>query len=143
MKKIVIIAAGCIAIGAVAMFLSSSSKPAPPDALSPLPAPYYSVLFENDQVRVVEHRLEPGQSEPMHSHPPMVVICTEDADVRVSGPDGEAFDESPRKGQVVEVGPLSHAMENVGNTPLRSILVELKPGTAREDRTPRSQLRGL
>ena len=132
MKKVVLIAAGAIAIGAIAMFLSSSSKPGPLEALSPLPEPNYSVLFENEQVRVVEHRLEPGQSEPMHSHPPMVVISMEDADVRVSELGGESFDESPTKGQVMEVGAMSHAMENRGDTPLHSILVELKPGTARE-----------
>ncbi len=132
MKKIVLILAACAAVGAVAVYLSSSSKPGPLEALSPLPEPNYSVLFENEQVRVVEHRLEPGQSEPMHSHPPMVVISMEDADVRVSELGGKSFEQSPTKGQVREVGAISHAMENSGDTPLHSILVELKPGTARE-----------
>jgi len=34
---------------------------------------YYKVLLENDQVRVLEYRLKPGEKEPMHSHPAGVV----------------------------------------------------------------------
>src|SRR5256885_16705577 len=34
---------------------------------------YYKVLFENDQVRVLEYRLKAGEKEPMHSHPVGVV----------------------------------------------------------------------
>jgi hypothetical protein len=28
---------------------------------------YYKVLLENDQVRVLEYRLKPGEKEPMHN----------------------------------------------------------------------------
>ncbi|PYJ67167.1 MAG: hypothetical protein DME76_15800, partial [Verrucomicrobia bacterium] len=34
---------------------------------------YYKVLLENDQVRVLEYRLKPGEKEPTHSHPAGVV----------------------------------------------------------------------
>jgi hypothetical protein len=34
---------------------------------------YYKVLLENDQVRVLEYRLKPGEKEAMHSHPAGVV----------------------------------------------------------------------
>jgi hypothetical protein len=130
-NPLVILAAG-IALGAVAVLLYSSAIRQQGEVLRPLPAPYYSVLFENDHVRVVEHRLNPGESEPMHSHPPMVVYFMENADVRISGPDGESFEESVTKGQVLEVGALSHAIENLGDTPVHSILVELKPDAGRD-----------
>lgn len=68
------------------------------------------MLFENDHVRVVGHRLDPGESEPMHSHPPMVVYFMENADVRISGPQGDNFEESLTKGRVMKVGALSHAI---------------------------------
>ncbi len=122
-----------IALGAVTMLILYAPGVRPQiQASSPLPAPYYSVLFENDHVRVVEHRLNPGETEPRHSHPPMVVYFMEDARVRISGPDDAQFEESLTKGQVLEVGAMSHAMENIGDTPLHSILVELKSDSGGE-----------
>jgi hypothetical protein len=34
---------------------------------------FYKVLLENEQVRVLEYRLKPGEEERMHSHPAGVV----------------------------------------------------------------------
>lgn len=115
-----------VVIGAVSVFVYSSRREPPSVVFDPLPTPYYTVLFENDHVRVVEHRLNVGETEPMHSHPPMVVYFIESAEARITGPDGTTFDESLTKGQVLEAPALSHSIENVGDTPLHSILVELK-----------------
>lgn len=115
-----------VVIGAVAVLLYSSRREPPSVVLDSLPTPYDTVLFENDHVRVVEHRLNAGETEPMHSHPPMLVYFMENADARITGPAGTTFDESLAKGQVLEAPALSHSIENVGDTPLHSILVELK-----------------
>jgi hypothetical protein len=62
----------------------------------------------------------------MHEHPPMFVYSLEDADVRISVPDGSSFEESVTKGMTLTVDRLSHAIENLGSTPVHSILVELR-----------------
>jgi quercetin dioxygenase-like cupin family protein len=118
-----------IVLGGVVVLLYSSVQPPRVEVLSPLPTPFYTVLFESDHVRVVEHRLDPGDSEPMHSHPPMVVYFMENADVRITGPDGATFEESLTKGLVIEAPALSHSIENLGDTPVHSLLVELKART--------------
>ena len=41
-----------------------------PVVLPDLPEPYYRVLFENDDLRLVDHRLPAGESEPEHTHAP-------------------------------------------------------------------------
>jgi len=46
-----------------------------------LPKPYYNVLFENDNVRIVEHKLNSGDKEPTRNHPPMYAYFLEDAEV--------------------------------------------------------------
>ncbi len=99
-----------------------------PSVAAALPQPFYSVLHESDAVRIVEHRLGPGESEPMHYHPPMFVYFIEGADLRITGPDGTSFDETVTKGSVLDLGAMQHAIENTGDTPLHSILVEFKPG---------------
>ena len=48
------------------------AEPETPVTLPDLPEPYYKVLFENDAVRIVDHRLAPGEREPEHTHAPMV-----------------------------------------------------------------------
>ena len=42
-----------------------------PDAVSAAPD-IYQVLRENDRIRVLDVRLKPGASSPMHSHPDLV-----------------------------------------------------------------------
>ncbi len=50
----------------------------------------YKVLFENDQIRVIEYRLKPGEKEPMHSHLYGVfVYFLSDAKIRTTFPDGK------------------------------------------------------
>ncbi len=94
--------------------------------LPDLPAPYYKTLFENDAVRIVEHQLEAGQTEPMHGHPPMFVYFISDAHVEISTPDGSTFEESLVDGLTLDLPALEHSIANLGDSPLKSILVEFK-----------------
>lgn len=95
--------------------------------LPDLPEPYYRVLFENDVVRVVEHVLERGQSEPRHTHPPMVAYFVSGARARITEPDGSSTEGSlPTGGFVERPEWWTHSLENVGDTRLHSILVEFK-----------------
>lgn len=88
---------------------------------------YYIVRIDNDRVRVLEYRLKPGQKEAMHSHPPGFVYMLADARARVSLPDGSASVIDDHTGDLTWRGPTTHAYENVGNTDVHAIGVELKP----------------
>jgi quercetin dioxygenase-like cupin family protein len=112
-----------------------ASEPAPEVELAPeaaavlpdLPEPYYKVLFENDAVRVVEHLLEPGQTEPEHTHPPMVGYFVEGATAVITEADGSTAEVTLPTGAFVEnLVWWTHSLENTGDTPLHSILVEFK-----------------
>lgn len=91
-----------------------------------LPAPYYKTLFENEVARVVEHQLEPGQTEPMHEHPSMFVYFISGAHLEISMPDGSSFEETLTDGLTFDLPKLSHSIRNLGDTTLKSILVEFK-----------------
>ena len=95
--------------------------------LPDLPEPYYRVLFENEAVRVVEHRLANGEREPEHTHPPMVAYFVEGATLLISEADGSTSEKSIPTGAFVErPKQWTHSLENIGDTPLHSILVEFK-----------------
>ena len=97
--------------------------------LPELPEPYYQVLFENDAVRIVDHQLDPGDTEPEHTHPPMLAYFVEGATVMITEADGSTSEATIPTGAFLGADNLvwwTHSLENTGDTPLHSILVELK-----------------
>jgi quercetin dioxygenase-like cupin family protein len=87
---------------------------------------YYKVLLENDQVRVLEYRLKPGEKEPMHSHPAGVVYVLSGAKLKFSYPDGRTEERAAATGETIWREPVTHAVENVGETEARAIAIDLK-----------------
>ncbi len=120
----------CILLGIIAI---SASGQVPPDEdpvkISPQ---YYTVRFENDQVRVLEYHLQPGGKEAMHSHPAGVVHYLSDATFRTTLPDGTVSEGSVKKGDVQWRDFTRHAAENIGTTEAHAFAIELKT-TAREN----------
>jgi hypothetical protein len=107
------------------------------DAVAAAPA-HHHVLLENERVRVLETRIEPGDATPVHTHRwPNVQYVLSSADfVRYDGDGGVALDTRagagpPRPATTLWSGPLPpHSLENVGETVLRVIMVELKDRAA-------------
>jgi len=87
------------------------------------------VLFEDDAVRVVDHQLETGATEPEHTHPPMLAYFVQGATVMITEADGSTSAATIPTGAFLGADNLrwwTHALENTGDTPLHSILIELK-----------------
>ena len=126
MKQWICLAAGgvlgsVLTVGATAVS-SSTSSVQDPVKLSPQ---YYKVLLENDEVRVLEFRAKPGEKEPMHSHPSAVVYNFGDAKAR-STQDGKTQDVVANAGTAFWRPPITHAFENIGETDVHALVVELK-----------------
>jgi quercetin dioxygenase-like cupin family protein len=84
------------------------------------------VKFENDRVRVMEATLPPGAKENVHSHPAYVIYVLEGGKYRNYASDGKTSEGELKTGEVLYRDPLTHAAENIGNTTMHMILVELK-----------------
>ncbi len=87
---------------------------------------YYKVLLENDQVRVLEYRLKPGEKEPMHSHPAGVVYVLSGGTLKFSYPDGRTEEKAGTTGETIWRDPVAHAVENTGKTEAHAIAIDLK-----------------
>lgn len=87
---------------------------------------YYKVLLENDQVRVLEYRLKPGEKEPMHTHAQGVLYIFGDAKLRSTNPDGRTEEIAGGAGEAHWRTPVTHAMENIGYTDAHALVVEVK-----------------
>ena len=91
------------------------------------PSPqYYKVLLENDQVRVLEWRLKPGEKEPMHSHPSGVVYELSASKLRITFSDGKTQEATGAAGETFWRGPTTHAIENIGDTEAHAIAIDVK-----------------
>jgi beta-alanine degradation protein BauB len=87
---------------------------------------YYKVLLENDQVRVVEYHLKPGEKEPMHSHPAGVVYVLSGAKLKFTYPGGRTEERAAATGETIWRDPTTHAVENVGDTEAHAIAIDVK-----------------
>ena len=90
---------------------------------------HYSVVFENDRVRVLEYTDRPGDRTTPHAHPDSVMYALSSFRRRLYA--GEMHrDVEIAEGTTVWVPAQQHSGENTGDTPSHSIFVELKGGVA-------------
>lgn len=112
--------------------------PTPPwhphlDALTAAPD-HHRLLLENDSVRILDTRIEPGQTVPLHTHrwPAANYILSSSDFVRRDQHGAITLDTRTtplnlRPGQAAYLPPLGpHTLENVGATPIHVISIELK-----------------
>jgi beta-alanine degradation protein BauB len=98
----------------------------------------YSVIFENDRVRVLQYHDRPGDRTHPHRHPDSVMVTLSAFQRRVSAGDRQVDLELPA-GQARWLGAQEHAGENIGGTDTRAIFIELKepaPHSAPASGTP-------
>jgi hypothetical protein len=105
----------------------------PLDALTAAPE-HHHLLMENEFVRVLETRIEPGDVVPLHTHPyPAAGYVLAWSDVIRRDANGTVTFDSKEAGVRMEpktscwlpsLGP--HTLENVGDRPVHIICVELK-----------------
>ena len=78
-------------------------------------------MLENDAVRVLAVRIKQGaKSDDAFSS------CLNDQRLRFTFPNGKSEDTDLKRGQSVWLDGLSHAVANVGNEDVNSVVVELK-----------------
>ena len=87
---------------------------------------HYTVVFENDAVRVLHIHYAMGEKSVMHSHPDSVAVFLEDQKAKMTHPDGKSEEVSGKKGDAVFSPAGAHLPENIGSGPIEVILVELK-----------------
>ncbi len=95
----------------------------------------YRVVFENDRVRVLEYRDEPGQKTSPHTHPDSVVHILSNFRRRFIGVEGQTRDATLSQGQTLWIDAQTHSGENIGDTPSHALFVELKGSSTSEGST--------
>jgi beta-alanine degradation protein BauB len=86
----------------------------------------YSVVLENERVRVLRYHDKPGNITLPHFHPDYVLYAESSFQRRLTFPDGRKREVDVKAGSVVWMKAHIHIGENIGDTDTDAIIVELK-----------------
>ena len=89
---------------------------------------HYRVVFENDRVRVLEYRDEPGEQTTFHDHPDSVMFTLSSFRRRLVSGDQEREVELAA-GKATWLPAQQHRGHNIGSTPTHVLFIELKEST--------------
>ena len=114
-----------LALYGVAVCLCLSAIVSAQDAVKTDPK-HYTVVTENDQVRILKVHYGPHEKSVMHSHPATVAVFLTNAKGQFSFPDGktQAFD--VKAGDSQYSAAATHLPENMGDKGMDVIVIELK-----------------
>lgn len=90
---------------------------------------HYTVIFENDRVRVLDYRDQPGERTTPHEHPDSVMYTLSSFRRRLVSGDVHREVEL-EAGTVGWLPAQQHHGENIGDTPTHVIFVEMKGSPA-------------
>ena len=86
----------------------------------------YSVVLENERVRVLRYHDEPGDRTTQHAHPDYVLYAESSFKRRLTFPDGRKQEVEVKTGSGGYMKAHIHIGENIGDTNTDVIIVELK-----------------
>lgn len=95
---------------------------------------HYSVVSENDQVRILKVHYGPHEKSVMHSHPNAAAVFLTDAKGTFTFPDGKKQDFAVKAGDSQYTPAATHLPENTGDKEMEVIVIELKGKTAKADK---------
>lgn len=88
---------------------------------------YKKVLFENELVRVLQVEFAPGEIAPWHQHPNHVVYVLTDGKLEITDKGKPANILELKAGEAMYLPAVTHMAKNVGTTPVKLVVTELKP----------------
>lgn len=86
----------------------------------------YSVVLENERVRVLRYHDKPGDRTSPHAHPDYVLYAESSFKRRLTFPDGGKREVDVKAGSIIWMKAHTHIGENIGDTDTDVIFVELK-----------------
>ena len=91
---------------------------------------HYTVVSENDQVRILKAHYGPHEKSVMHSHPNTVAVFLTDAKGQFHYPDGKSVAFASKAGEAQYAAAGTHLPENTGDAGMDVIVIELKGHSA-------------
>jgi quercetin dioxygenase-like cupin family protein len=87
---------------------------------------HYTLLFENDQVRVLRIQYGAHEESVMHDHPAGVAVYLTGGNMQFTLPDGQVVESRGEAGEAIWAPAGPHVPKNLTDQPTELILVEIK-----------------
>ena len=87
---------------------------------------HYTVVAEDERVRVVRIHYGVGEKSVMHTHPDGVLVTISDSHVRFTDEAGNSEEVRFKAGEAILAPGTAHLPENLGSEPIEGFLIELK-----------------
>lgn len=127
-----------LALGVAFSILGIAGSGAAQDLADPVVVSpeFHRVMLENDSVRVLNVRLQPGEKDKMHSHTSSAYFVLSGEKMRFHL-DRSQRDGDLKRGSVTLQGAIErHSVENIGESPINFVLFEHKAKRASETKGP-------
>jgi len=92
---------------------------------------HYTLVTNNDRVRILKAHYGPHEKSVMHSHPAAVVVFLTDGTGKFTFPDGKTQEFNGKAGDVMYNAATTHLPENTGDKAFDVIVIELKGKAAK------------
>jgi quercetin dioxygenase-like cupin family protein len=132
MRLRIVLCGGALCLGLASVALAQDAVKVDPK--------HYSVVTENDQVRILKVHYGPHEKSVMHSHPNLAAVFLNDGKGVFTFPDGKKQDFTAKAGDAQYEAATTHLPENTADTPMDLIVVELK-GHARAKSAMKSEMK--
>lgn len=86
----------------------------------------YKVVFENEKVRILDYKDEPGTKTHQHRHPEFILYALSSFERKILLPRDKYILRKFKKGDFIHSDKQTHIGENVGITDTHALLIELK-----------------
>ena len=110
----------------LALFVLAMAIPAFAQDAVKVDPKHYKVEVNNSRVRVLRVHYGPHEKSVMHSHPDSVAYFPSDGKVKFTFPNGKSEEREMKAGQVIFTPAGRHLPENLTDSDMDVILVELK-----------------
>ncbi len=124
----------CLLLAFLTVLLSASSALAQDS--TKVDSKHYKVEFQNSRVRIVRAKYGPHEKSVMHSHPDLVAIFQTDGRVKFTYPGGKTEERDTKAGTALFTPATTHLPENLSDSDMEVILVELKTPKRRPAKKP-------
>lgn len=89
----------------------------------------YKLIFENDQIRLLDYQDRPGEKTNKHHHPAFVLYALSPFVRNIHLEDGTVIERAFKTGEWIKSEGQVHVGENVGETDTHALIIEFKTGT--------------
>jgi len=113
------------------LFLMGSSKVYAQDPVKLAPNNYKKVLIDNEQTRVVDFEIAPGETIPWHSHPNHLIYALTSGKIEITDKGKTPTVADIKMGDAMYMPAVTHMAKNTGTTTVKLVIVEIKPMTSK------------